>query len=614
MYLTKDKVFSVKSFTVPARSEVVVQGKLKRNNIPKGVIGLCTGHNTLSKLNLLAAKTLVCNDKYVPMRVVNATDHDVHVYRHTGIGVFNPLEPNDAVVSGHAKSAQNDCSRGDSMVNCEATSHVLSNVGEKPSTKLKELTPSCPEECSRDVFVSLLKENKDLSEVQKGELSDLLYSYRDVFAQSPKSLGHCKIVQHEIKVHPNTKPIRLRPHRANPHQRKIIEQKIQELLDQDIIEPSVSAWGAPVVLVQKKDGGYRFCVDYRKLNAVTIFDSFPLPRIDDCIDTLGITQPRFLSKVDLLQGYFQCDLEAGSRDKTTFVTHAGTFCFKRMSMGLVGAPATFSHLVEAVFKGLNYSSVLTYLDDCCCFSPSWKLHLKHLSEIFDRLRQANLKANLKKCAFGQSSIVYLGHRITSDGIMPDESKVKAVSSFPRPNNVSTLRSFLGLSGYYRKFIESYAQIARPLHELTRQDTVFEWSPECENAFQTLKNKLLEAPILGYPDFSKPFKLWTDCSGQALGACLTQAQGNSGPERVIAYYGRALNKHERNYSVTEQEGLAVVCAVKFFDTYLRHTKFQILTDHSALTYLFTAKNPPSSRLARWALFMSGYDYVIKHNPG
>ena len=573
------KVVAPCTVSVPPHSEVLIQGTIKKG-CPSNIVGICTPYRTVESLGLLGARTLVSSkNNIVPVRVMNPNDYSIDIFKKTNIGQVSPV-----------------------YEDFQVTSRDLSNAKE-----LGRSTDVSAEKIEFDLSES------DLNPNQKKELKALLNDYQHVFSQTPYDLGYTEVVTHEIKVPDNQLPIRVPPHRANPHQRRAIEDQIKTLLAQDVIEPCQSPWAAPVVLVLKADQKtYRFCVDYRHLNAVTSFDTFPLPRIDDCLDTLGITQPMLFSTLDLMSGYFQVGLHPKSRDKTTFVTHTGSYRFKRMPQGLAGSPATFSRLVEAVFRGLNWHCCLAYLDDIIIFSNNFDDHLKHLKLVLDRLAEANLKAKPQKCHFACKRVKYLGHLVSPQGISPDPQKLEAVQSHKQPQNLRELRHFLGLTGFYRKFVQGYSHIARPLHCLTQKDVPFIWTDACETSFQTLKNALLSSPILAFPDFDEEFKLYTDASSQAIGASICQVK--QGVEKPIAYYGRALTKAERNYTITELEGLAVVNAVDFFDLYLRHSHFIIFTDHAPLTSLFKNKNPKNSRLLRWILFMSGYDYEIKYRTG
>ena len=348
------------------------------------------------------------------------------------------------------------------------------------------------------------------------------------------------------------------------------------MLDQGVVRPSTSPWSSPIVMVRKKDGSWRFCVDYRKVNAVTRQDAYPLPRIDATLDSL--TGSAYFTTLDLASGYWQVELDNEAKEKSAFSTPSGHFEFNVMPFGLTNAPATFQRLMECVLAGLTPSECLVYLDDIIVFSTSFAEHLSRLQAVFRRLQHAGLKLKPNKCYFATKEVRYLGHIVTAEGVKPNPAKTKAVSTYPVPQDVHELRQFLGLANYYRRFVKDYSQIAEPLHQLTRKTSKgFQWTPSCQEAFEELKDRLTTPPILGYPDFSQEFILHTDASATALGAVLCQAQ--NGQERVISYWSRQLSKPERNYSTIEREALAAVAAIKEFYPNLYGFSFTLVTDHN-----------------------------------
>lgn len=472
----------------------------------------------------------------------------------------------------------------------------------------EDVSPDVSTASADDNTVPLDLSDSTLTEGEQAQLRSLVAEYRDIFALSPDELGRTGLVQHHIDTGDNP-PIRQRPYRVSEHQRGIIEEHVTDMLNRGIIQPSVSPWASPVVLVKKKDYTDRFCVDFRRLNAVTRKDSYPLPRIDDTLDVLSIT--RYFSTMDLMSGYWQVEVHPDPRENTAFITYGGLYEFLVTPFGLSNAPATYQRLMECVLRNLTYKICLIYLDDILVYSKTFPEHLNHLRQVFDRLRHANLKLKPSKCKFACNKVHYLGHVVSSEGIAPDEDKISTVKDFPRPHNVKTVRSFLGLANYYRRFVKDFAKIAAPLNQLLRKDHKFVWTAQCEEAFQALKAALISAPILAFPDFSEIFHLYVDASNEGIGATLGQIQ--NGKEVAIAYAGRDFNSAERNYSTTEREALAVIFGIKKFEPYLHGRKFVLHTDHHSLKWLMNITDP-TGRLARWSLLVQQHDFEIRHRPG
>ena len=440
------------------------------------------------------------------------------------------------------------------------------------------------------------------------ELKQLLYKYKNVFASSLEELGRTQLIKHSINTG-NNPPVCLRPYRTSPRNRTEIDRQVNELLTHDLIQPSTSAYASPVVLVQKPDKSFRFCVDYRALNKQVAPDRFPLPLVSDVLDSLSGTA--FFTTLDLRSGFWQIPLTEDARSKTAFITHSGLYEWKTLPFGLNNSSSTFQRLMTHLLTGIQYKYALTYIDDVLVYSKSFEDHLVHLEEVFKRFQEANLKLKPSKCYFAKTELDFLGHVVSRNGVRPNENKVKAVKDFPVPKNVKQVRSFLGLSGYYRKFVKDYAKIASPLFKLTKKSEKFVWTEPCQEAFDKLKRALVSSPVLAYPDFSKTFHVFTDASNDAIGMTLSQYHENR--ERVIAYAGRDLNSAEKNYSTTEKEALACVQAVKHFQPYLYGNHFVIHTDHKSLKWLMSLKDP-TGRLARWSLLLQQYDFEIKHRAG
>ena len=443
------------------------------------------------------------------------------------------------------------------------------------------------------------------------EVRELLLQSHDVFALDDGELGCTAVVQHHINTQGHH-PIKQQMRRTPFVQREQIAQMTQRMQEQGIVKPSTSPWSSPIVLVPKKDGTLRFCVDYRRLNSITKKDVYPLPRIDDILDTLGGC--KYFSTLDLSSGYWQIEMDKESAEKTAFSTHRGLFEFTRMPFGLCNGPATFQRLMEIVLAGLQWECCVVYVDDILVCSETLEDHVAHLRQVFDRLRQGGLKLKPSKCTFLCDKVVFLGHVISADGISPDPAKTEKVRDFPVPSDVGGVRQFLGLASYYRRFVPSFSKIAAPLNALTKKSVSFNWSEECQVAFDKLKDLLCSAPVLAYPMFGpqQQFIVETDASILGLGAVLSQKQDGS-QAHPIAYASRSLHTHERNYGITELETLALVWAVRLFRPYLLGHKTIVFTDHSACTSLLKAPHP-SPKLARWAVTIQEFDLDIRHRPG
>lgn len=443
---------------------------------------------------------------------------------------------------------------------------------------------------------------------QKKTAADFIRKYANVFSRSVTDLGRNAWLPHRIDTgdHP---PIRQQLRRQPYAHQVIIDKATKEMREAKVIEPSTAEWASNLVVVSKKDGTARVCVDTRFLNNVTKRDCYPLPRIDTCLDSLGGS--RFFSTLDLRSGFWQTEVAEQDRDKTTFITRSGAWRFCVLPFGLKNAPSQFQRLMDMVMAGILWEACIVYMDDLIIMAPTFELHLERLAAVFDRLLKANLKAKVSKCQLFKDQVSFLGHRISARGVEVCPEKIRTIANWPRPQNLTELRSFLGLSSYYRRFVEGFAKIAKPLHSLTEKDTKFHWDWAQEEAFYTLKEKLITAPILASPTDEGEYVLDTDASLVGLGAVLQQQQGEH--LRVIAYGSRSLSKAERNYSTTKRELLAVVYGLKQYRQFLLGRHFKLRVDHAALTYL--RKTPEViGQAARWMDLIEEYDFDITHRAG
>ncbi len=447
-----------------------------------------------------------------------------------------------------------------------------------------------------------------LTDSQATELHTLLLSYADVFAENETDLGHTDVTQHRIDTG-EAKPIRQPPRRVPAAYRQENQKLLQDMLKRNIVQPSTSPWAAPVVLIRKKNGTLRFCVDYRKLNAVTRKDAYPLPRVDDALDTLAGSC--WFTTLDMISGYWQVELHPDDKPKSAFATPDGLFEFNVLPFGLCNGPATFQRLMDSVLAGLQWSSCLVYVDDVIIPGKTFEEHLCNLGNVLGRLRTANLKLQPAKCALVRKKVEFLGHIVSAEGIAPDPKKISKVATWPIPTCKRDVQQFLGLANYYRRFIKNFADVARPLHRLTEKTYTFAWSEECQSAFEELRRLLTSAPILAFPDLSEPFVLDTDASGTGIGAVLSQVR--KGRECVVAYASRILSKPERRYCTTRRELLAVVCFVRHFRPYLLGTSFTVRTDHGSLKWLYSFKQP-EGQLARWLEQLQEYNFQVVHRQG
>ena len=552
---------------IPGRSVVIVSGHLDGACVaPSGLIEPQWRSGTPKHL-LFARSISPVQEGYIKLQVTNSSPTPVKLFRGTRIGHFIPLE--------HV--------------------NVVDTVQEQPEH-------ATPPPNSIDLSES------SLSATQKEELLSLLGCFGHVFAQEGQPRGRTTVVKHHIET--SGTPIRQPTRRLPASLKGEVDKEVQDMLQTGVIRPSTSPWSSPVVLVKKKDGSWRFCIDFRKVNEVTHRDAYPLPRIDETLDSLA--HAVMFTTLDLASGYWQVELDESSKEKTAFSTPGGHYEFNVMPFGLTNAPATFQRLMECVLAGLSPAQCLIYLDDIIVYGTSFEDHLKHLEMVLTKLGEAGLKLKPSKCHFAQQQVQYLGHLISKDGVAVDPSKVEAVTSYPQPTDVKELRGFLGLANYYRRFVQGFASIAQPLYKLTRKNARgFNWTSQCQQAFDQLKKLLVNPPILAYPQFDLPFVVHTDASDHAIGGVLSQVQ--DGKERVIAYWSRQLNKAQRNYSTIEREALAVVGAIQEFYPYLYGFHFDLYTDHNPLVFLKTVKDY-GGRISRWLLLLQQFQFTIRYKPG
>lgn len=444
------------------------------------------------------------------------------------------------------------------------------------------------------------------------KLLPLLNEFNDIFALPTDKMTQNNFYKQKLRLNDNT-PVFSKNYRLPKSQKDEIKKHIQKLRDDDLIEPSKSPYNSPLILVPKKstDGTkkWRMVIDYRQLNRKLIADKFPLPRIDEILDGLG--RAKYFSCIDLFSGFHQIKLEENSREYTAFSTENGTFQWKVLPFGLNVAPNSFCRMMHLAFAGLPPEQAFLYMDDVIVIGTSENNHLNNLRNVFQICRSRNLKLNPDKCEFFRTEVIFLGHKCTQNGLLPDDTKTEVIRKYPRPNDKESTKRFIAFSNYYRRFIKNFAELAAPLNYLTRKRTEFTWTPDCENSFQKLKFQLMNPPILQYPDFNKKFIVTVDASNSACGAVLSQITNDQ--DLPICFISRSFQKGELNKPIIEKELLAIHFAITYLRPYLYGTKFLVRSDHRPLIYLYNMKNP-ASKLTRIRLDLGEFDFDIEHIKG
>ena len=480
------------------------------------------------------------------------------------------------------------------------------NVNDEESTEDPKSKRNPP---NSEIILNLESFLSHLNHEEQCDIHNLLLQHQEVVSDS---LGRCKVLAHDIKLtSPSVPPIRQPAFRMSPNQKIQVQTEVEYLLNNDLIQPSSSPWASPCLLVPKPDGSKRFCTDYRKVNEVTVPDSYPLPLIEDLIDQVG--NAKVITTIDLLKGYYQIPLTPRAREISAFITSSGLYEYKVMPFGLRNAPATFQRIINIVIRGLP--GVYAYLDDIIVIADSWQEHLQRIQTLFTHLVEAGLTINLAKTKFGNATVSYLGHVIGQGQTRPKLANVEAILKYPPPTNRKELLRFLGMVGYYRKYCLNFSDIAAPLADLSSPKRKYLWTDKCQTAFEMLKSMLMSDPVLITPDFSRPFELQVDASLRGVGAVLLQRNPQIGVLHPISYYSRKLKTYQENYTTIELEALALILALQRFKCYLQDHSQPIIvhTDHNPLVFLNNMKHH-NRRISRWALEVQEYPLVIKHIKG
>ena len=446
-----------------------------------------------------------------------------------------------------------------------------------------------------------------LTTPQRNRLRSVLESYKVLF-DSETSVGTVPGIYHSIHTG-DAAPVRTKQWRLPQIAKQVIKDECQKMLKSGVIEPSISPWLSPIVLVRKKDQTFRFCIDFRNVNSLTMSDSYALPLLDELIDELG--KSKVFSVFDARSAYWSIELNPDDKAKTAFSDGTFLWQFRRMPYGLKTAGATYQRMVNFILSPVLGKHTMAYLDDIVVHSSCFDQHVNDVNETLKLLTDAGFKLNPSKCNVAVSQLKLLGFIVSESGVAPDPDKVKSINEMPAPRNVKEVRRFLGMCSFFRRHIKGFASIAAPLSSLTRKDKTFAWDESCNSAFNQLKQALITAPVLRRPDFSQPFEIHSDASGVAIGGCLIQREDNN--PHPVAYFSRKLRGPEVRYSAVDAEALAVVEAVRAFNPYIYGRKFEIFTDHRALCYIF--KRPTKcARMTRWSHELASYDCKVTYKQG
>lgn len=446
-----------------------------------------------------------------------------------------------------------------------------------------------------------------LSQHQKEDFCKLLSTYEQIFGDVPQP---CRGVEHDIVLIDNATPVKQHPYRVNPCKRSSLRKEVEFLIRNGLAEQSTSEWASPCLLVPKPDGSDRLCTDYRRVNSLTKADCFPLPRMADIIDDIG--DAKFITKLDLLKGYYQIPLTARAKEVSAFVLPDGLYQYKVMPFGMRNAPATFQRLMNHVIQDLP--NVRVYIDDLVIFTTTWEEHVSCLQQLFHRLAEAGLTVNLLKSELGHAEVIYLGHVVGRGKVAPVQAKVEAILQYPTPTNRKEVMRFLGMTGFYRRFCPNFADVSAPLTALVSPKKQFVWSEKCRDAFNNLKNLLTTVPVLRAPDFSRPFSLQVDASDVGTGAVLMQSDEKN-VLHPVSFMSTKFKPYQRHYSTIEKETLALLLALEKFEVYVSAAScpLQVFSDHNPLQFVNKMKNK-NQRLMRWAVALQPYNLIISHIRG
>ena len=607
------KVSAADHSIIPAQSEAVIDVYVERREYDDFS---CVNEHIIEPTEhfrkeypLQMASTLVDINKNCTckIRLLNPFPTAVSIKQNAVLGTAEPIVGNPKTIVQQEDETEkvNFCRVRRLQVMSDQTDSYLSEQKEQTRIKVKTEPQAIPEH-----LVSLFeKSSEGLAPEEKQKLQNLLLKYKDTFSKNEWDLGLTNLTEHSIDTG-NSAPVKQPPRRVPIAFAAEEKKAIEDLKAKGVIRDSISPWASPIVLVHKKDGGVRPCVDYRKVNELVKPDGFPLPRVQDCIDAVAGSE--LFSVFDLTSGYFQIPLKEDDIPKSAFVCKYGQFEMTRMPFGLNNAASTFQRTMELALRGLQWITCLIYIDDIIVFGRNFEQHLERVEQVLQRLKEAGLKVKPDKCNMLQTEVVFLGHVVSAQGVRPNPTNVSKIVGWPKPESAKQVKQFVAMGSYYRRYIRDFATIVRPMVDLTKKGKKFIWNEACNLSFEGLKKALTSSDVMAYPsNEAGQFYLDVDASDVGIGGILHQMQ--EGKEKVIAYGSRALNKAERNYCIAEKELLAVRFFIEYYRQYLLGRRFTVRTDHQALIWLFSLKEP-RGKIARWIEILSHYDFSVEYRPG
>ena len=592
---------TIKHVTVPASSESTIWLTLHPKLVEffEGAEAILEPYNRENSPMKVGVQIFVIGEK-IPVRIINICDQPLPYHKNCKMGKITIL-PREGVVQ---------------PVKNVSTGKIPTQTHSQ-CMQIKTITPPAEGETQRQIedilqtheWTKEINISDKLSIQERLEILLLIVKHQKAFSTSKFDLGLTKEIEFEIKT-TNTAPITVPPYRLAYQKKQILKDLIPEMLEAKIIEPSVSNWNNPIVLVRKQNGEYRLCIDMRKINEVTVPMNLPIPNITECLDILK--DKNFFSSLDLNSAYHQIQIKKEDRHKTAFMINNRKYQYRTMLFGAKNAPFYWAYLMERVLGSMNFLKLLVYLDDILVFSKEFSTHLSRLQETFEKLISANLKLKPAKCSFAHSQTKFLGFIISRRGMIPNPMKIRAITKIARPRCLREVQRFNGLLNFYSRWLSNWQKTALPLTELTKKNVPFIWTEACETSFNILKAQLCNAPVLQGPDFQRKFIVSCDASLSSSGASLIQ-KGDMGREYVIAYYSKKFSPTEFRYGATEKELLSLLNAIEFFKNYIWGRHFTVRTDCKALTYYINLK-VTQARGARWRTMLGEYDFDLEHVPG